>query len=242
MARINQNNPGPATPQKIAMSVIQKYYIDTDESYSKEEFLAMIKSMSPSKRHLEYKLSKSLDLLALNPSKEEYDMLVEMYAFRFYFGHSVITMESLNKLVQFIGKSKVLEIGAGNGYTGRALQLSGIDVTLTDIPNNIYPCLQMFDKKPWTEIIYMDNISALNKYVDCDCLLMIWPPPGILMAYDSIKLFKGSKFIYIGEWSGGQNGTSDFFSELDKNWNIIEKVNVPNFMATSDSIYLFTRK
>ena len=229
-------------PQKLALDAAKKYKVDVDKKYTKQTFLKLVKKRSPSDKHKFYKLSKSLEELAISLTQDEYNMLVEMYAFRFYFGHSVITAESLAQICKFVGTSKVLEIGAGNGYIGFAMKLSGIDIVLTDIQFNDYPSLKMIGKQPWTEIIEMDNITALKKYTDVDCLMLIWPPPGSAMAYDSLRKFNGSKFIYIGEWVGGQSGTIDFFNELKDKWTREEKFTIPNFIATFDEIHLFTRK
>lgn len=233
---------GPICVDKLFMDATSKCNFDTSREYNLQDFLKLIKSISPAHKHLSYKLSKNLELLALCPTEEEYNMLVEMYTFRFYFGHSVINSVILDKIVTFVDTSRVLEIGAGNGYIAYAMKLSGVQIVATDIPNNIYPCLQILKKKPWVPILNMDNIMALNMYRDLECLMLIWPPIGLSMAYHSLKNFTGSKFIYIGEWRNGQSASPNFFNELDKNWNLVQKIDIPHFIATFDSVYLFTRK
>lgn len=239
-----KRKPGKIIPDVLEFdAALMVYRVDTDKQYSLQQFMDLVKSKAPSIHHTMYKIrDDTLEHLFNNPTDKEYKLVVEMYAFRFYFGHSFLTSECLVRLVNFVGNFQVLEVGAGNGYIGHAMKLAGSNVVLTDAPGNQYPNLQLLNKKSWDNILELDSIAALERYPDAQCLMMIWPPPGCSMAFDTLSKFYGHKFIYIGERAGGQNGTIDFFRHLEQKWFCNEIIDIPNFIATTDKVYLYTRK
>lgn len=214
-----------------------------NESYSSlDEFMKAVESVSPKK---EYQINEHIFLIYCQAmeqgSGEIYDNIIKCYQFRFNFGHSVLTRPVLKRMVEFIGNSKVLEVGAGNCYHGHALKLSGVDIVMTDLPNNQYPGRHMLGRPPWQQMIYLDACTAIRRFTDRTTLLLIWPPPNSTMAIDSLIAFKGDKFIYIGEKNIDVNGTTDFFTELSKKWSLKETIELPHFIGVHDQICFYQR-
>lgn len=213
------------------------------ESYSNlDEFMKAVESVSPKK---EYQINQHIFLVYCQAfeqgSGEIYDNIIKCYQFRFNFGHSVLTRPVLKLMVEFIGNSKVLEVGAGNCYHGHALKLSGVDIVMTDLPNNQYPGRHMLGRPSWQELIYLDACAAIHKFTDRTTLLLIWPPPNSTMAIDSLTTFKGDKFIYIGEKNIDVNGTTDFFNTLESQWILKETIDLPHFIGVHDQICFYQR-
>ena len=128
------------TKEATSNNPIKEYYPDL------KTFMRAVNSISPQS---EYKCTRNIVEIYLNPTKEEYNNIVQCYLFRFNFGHSVLSECALNNIVQFIGNTKVLEVGAGNCYHGHALKLSGVDIIMTDIKENEYPGRHMISRRPW---------------------------------------------------------------------------------------------
>jgi len=61
------------------------------------------------------------------------------------------------------------------------------------------------------------------------------------MAYNSLKAFKGNKFIYIGECKTDVNASNEFFLELKNNWKLTKVIEIPHFIGVNDSIFFFIR-
>jgi len=86
----------------------------------------------------------------------------------------------------------------------------------------------------------------VEKYNNANILMLIWPPAegmeGSNMSYDSLKLFKGNKLIYIGEYMGGLTGSEKFIELLNKEWKLVQKYIFQNGMILSMKVYSYTRE
>lgn len=94
-------------------------------------------------------------------------------------------------------------------------------------------------KKTFYPIKIIDGVKACKKY-DYNCLMMIWPPYDDSMAYDCLSIFKGDKFIYVGEQRGGCTGDDKLFDLLDKEWQLVKSVAICTI--GEDKVYLYKRK
>jgi hypothetical protein len=234
--------------QRLWTAVTATLSVDIPDSYTKvEDFFEQIKKFEPSVSHQDFttkRAKRGFDAIAFDSNPPEFPFLVELYKFRFLFGHTYLTLENLNDMIKFIKNDIVLEIGAGNGYVGYALQLAGIPVVLTDLPDdqNKYPTRSKIGKKPWTSIDYLDYQKALSKYNYADCLLLIWPPPYNQMAAQTIEMFQGNKIIYIVEPDNDDYTNRSVFVLLEKKWKLQSVIRLKHFVATNDSIYFYVRK
>jgi hypothetical protein len=154
-----------------------------------------------------------------------------------------ITMELLNQIVKFVGKCKILEVAGGNGLLGSLLLSLGCHITITDL---FIDCYINYEDKSKRFSPYIEEISGLNavkKYRDANVLLLCWPLQGN-MAYKCLKLFRGNKVVFIGEYDGWDvslNGDDKFFFLLKKEWNV-EKHSITNWYGIHDELFLYSRK
>jgi len=229
--------------KKLTRDVISQIPTDLKDSYEDiDEFFKVTERFGPSDAHHNHGPTRYLNEIAADPNPPEYPMLIEMYTFRVLFGHTYLTLSQIQEIKKFIGTDTVIEVGAGNGYVGHALKLSGVDIVLTDVENdqNVYPARFMIGKQTWTSVEHLNHIKAMKKYGCRDCLLLIWPPPDH-MASQTIQLFEGNKLVYIGEGMQGDCANNEFFLWLSLEWKLEAVVELKHFIGSKDTIYLYTR-
>lgn len=106
----------------------------------------------------------------------------------------------------------------------------------------------------WTDVESLSGKDAVVKYnIDAkpegirhgatpikrhDVLMICWPEP-TGWANDTLKAFKGDKFIYVGE--DGKTGDKNLYNTLEKDWRMRGFVDLPNFNG-SPTLYTYRRK
>ena len=128
---------------------------------------------------------------------------------------------------------KILEVGAGRGFNAMMLKKACIPIVATD---------EKAYEQTFTTVEVSDGVNAIQKYSDCDCLLMVWPPYAEPFAFNCLTAFKGRHLFYVGEYDGGCTGDDAFFSELSRNWNYECTKNVPQFADIHDCFFYYTKK
>ena len=93
-----------------------------------------------------------------------------------------------------------------------------------------------------TTVLRGTHIQALENQAHSDkTLFMCYPPPGSKMAENAILSFKGEFIALVGETSG-DTGTQNFEKILRKDWNMVEKVDLPNFFNTCYHLTIWKRE
>ena len=59
------------------------------------------------------------------------------------------------------------------------------------------------------------------------------------MAYNSLKLFKGSKLIYVGDMSLTANNS--FYKLLNKKWKLVKNIKLPQWNNIQDVIHIYEK-
>lgn len=120
--------------------------------------------------------------------------------------------DHLQRMVDFIGNGKVLEVGAGAGLIARILSILGVSVRTTDIRayNTEGDYTDRRGAVTYLEPEVLSADDAVVKYGhDSDVLLGIWQDTGL--SADAFRHFTGTKIISIGE--GGQGCTAALFPD-----------------------------
>ena len=149
--------------------------------------------------------------------------------FRKYYSHAIPTSEVLGKIRNFIKEEKTLEICAGYGLWSYLLNKNIISTDLYPSKNNFIKIHKLGAKE------------AIKKFNHCSILMVIWPPCDDTV-FDSLCLFKGEKFIYIGEEREGCTGNDKMFDRLNEDWFMIERITIPNILNHRDYVFLYQRK
>lgn len=146
-----------------------------------------------------------------------------------HYAWAVPSRETIDRLVEFIGGSSVLEIGAGSGLWARLLQLKGVDIIPTD--NMSEPRDRYF-----TKIENCDAETAMKKYADREVLLVCWPRMSLLES----ELRGWKKVIFIGEEDDGCTGIIVLNPE-NSQWREMGRINHPRWLAINDVTILYQR-
>jgi hypothetical protein len=72
-------------------------------------------------------------------------------------------------------------------------------------------------------------------------LFMCFPPPVSRMASDCLRAYRGSVFVYVGEWQG-ETGTPKFEKRLCKEWLLRRRIPLPNWGSTSYTLTIWLRR
>ncbi len=132
--------------------------------------------------------------------------------------------ESIQAIKEFAKNDTILEVGSGTGLWAYLLQCEkNVKIIATDSG------IEKFATE-YLSIEKIDMNEAVLKY-DTNCLMVCW-------GRDYPKGFKGKKYIYIGEETGG--ATAGFPEEKDK-WELVYDVELCKWHGLRDNLYLFQR-
>jgi hypothetical protein len=155
-----------------------------------------------------------------------------------YFSFAIPSLDSIFKIKDFVNTDQILEIGAGNGLWAGLLTFVGCDIIATDNWSKNWKTGSV----KYIDVENLDENQAIEKYHTANVLFLCWPPTDG-MAYNSIKLFKGGKLIYIGERVNDTvTGGAAFHQMLSNDWTESLYIKIPTWRGGEDAIYLYTRK
>ncbi len=153
------------------------------------------------------------------------------------FSWAIPTRPALDKLLKFIAKDQVLEIGGGRGLWTALLQASGIDVICTSLSasHNGYDGLKFSEDWTWTKVELLEAEAAISKYQNRSCLFVSWGA-GTL---SGLTRFKGNKLIVIGE---GEDGCTDYITDGEDGFKLCAEISIPQWSGINDIIRLYRRQ
>lgn len=168
------------------------------------------------------------DLLTENIKGKLYCNELGMYA--------LVTKSWTSRLASWIGKKKVLEVMAGNGWLAKALNDCGVDILATD--NKSWN--RKFLVQPLFEVVKEDALESVKNNSDRDILILSWPPYECPNSLSVIEAWGENKpIVYIGE-IGGCTAGPIFDSHFDimaeqpnfgyKTWSVVyDNVYIGNY-------------
>ncbi len=159
---------------------------------------------------------------------------------------------ALVRLKEWLGGSKVIEVGAGRGLWARLLRDIGVTVEASDLHP---PEANEFINKrtgvdathTWTEVIQRGGAEHAKEGSGSDALMMVWPYMDdewttVDWQKDALGGFGGDKFILVGEDEGGATGSTGLWRSLNKYWRRDGMIDIPRWEGIRDRIFLFRRK
>jgi hypothetical protein len=148
------------------------------------------------------------------------------------FGFAVLTEEVINAIRPY---NPILEVGAGTGYWAYEMQKRGVDCIATDPGDGHW----FVGSKRWTEIEGIDGVNAVKKYPDRS-LLLCWPYMESWPA-ETLRIYKGNTVIYVGEGYEGCTADDAFHEILEKEWNLKEEIDIPQWDGIHDHVFIYQR-
>jgi hypothetical protein len=159
-------------------------------------------------------------------------------AFIAKFGFAILDQQTVEQLKCY---SPILEVGCGAGYWAYEMRKNGIDVIATDpilVKNSQYP---FKIAEPWVVIEKLSALEAIEKYSD-RALLIVWPSLSDPWAAKALKAYQGQNVLYVGEGAGGCTADDNFHDILERNWNELKYIPIPNFWGIHDVLRIYERK
>lgn len=150
--------------------------------------------------------------------------------FRRAFAFAIPSPAAVRKIADL---GTIVEIGAGTGYWAKLLSDHGATVRAFDDGSWKLP-------KRWYPVKRGGAISAGR--VEADALLLCWPPYKKRMARIALNAFRGSRVAYVGEGGWGCTGDDGFHEELDRDWDLLDEVRIPQWVGVHDRLYIYERK
>lgn len=139
----------------------------------------------------------------------------------------------------------LVEIGAGTGFWASLLLERGIAITSYDkAPPQDKKCkkLNEFHANANTfSLIKTGGPDTLSSQSEHHNLFLCYPPPNDPMARNCLKYFKGKFIIHVGEYAGDTADRS-FESELHKGYQLVKRIDLPNWCNTAYAMTIWQRK
>ncbi len=150
---------------------------------------------------------------------------------------AIPTSEALEAIKQV---GSIVEVGAGTGYWAALLKERGANVIAYDsLPSETGRNGYTLKRNSWTEVL-PGTESAVAYHPD-RALMLCWPPNKEDMAYRALRAYGGKNLIYIGEEFPGCTADDNFHELLKKQWNLVERIDLPRWHLIRDSVFLYSR-
>ncbi len=138
--------------------------------------------------------------------------------------------------------SGIVSIGAGGGYWEHLLSRKGLPVAAFDIATAGQD--KSIARRAWFPVQVGDERHVLD-HPELS-LFLCWPLEAVPVAFNSLSLYEGDQVVYVGEARGGWTADDRFFDMLDKEWNCVQQVRIPNWPPgvrdTRDQVWIYRRK
>ena len=202
------------------------------------------------------------ELLLAADRARDFDTVAKVFSFRKSYSqkyaHAIPTLSALNTIATF---APTIEMASGTGYWASLLRARGVDVLCFDSnpPGQPGAGDNHFHVGAicWTEVLQGDD-SAIDLHPH-RTLLLCWPPPNSDMPITALTRYRGTHLIYIGEFPEDEDGylffahlgkpmrkgvtiKPEFFAELRRSWDLLERVELPHWEICLDNLYVFKRK
>ena len=148
---------------------------------------------------------------------------------------AVPTQQVLSTIEEY-SPNGVVEMGAGTGYWAGLLRKRGVDVVAYDEA----PHHNSHADGEWSEVLR--GGPEMVRLHPNRTLLLCWPPFWNGLANQSTRMFLGDTLVYVGEGSGGCTGGPWFHQRLDRGWDQVLDMQIPQWDGLHDSVMFYRRR
>jgi hypothetical protein len=152
---------------------------------------------------------------------------------------TITSPETVAFVVEHIGPSAIDPL-AGSGYWAYLLRQVGVNVLASDI-NPAGAANQWHKGSAWLPMLQMDAVGSVARAAKDRTLLLSWPPYGSSVGADVLKIYQGSRVIYIGEGEGGCCGDDEMFQLLDDHWTEVVDHRPVQWFGMHDWVTVYDR-
>lgn len=139
---------------------------------------------------------------------------------------------------KIVALGPVVEVFAGTGYWASLVAAAGGDIVA-------------YDKAPYAngwcdgsrhyEVTKKSARVAAKAHAD-RALMMCWPPYSDPSAAQALNAYKGDRFVYVGEFTGGCCASDGFFRLLEQQWDETDEVVIPQWWGSHDHAWFYKRR
>lgn len=127
----------------------------------------------------------------------------------------------------------LVSLGAGNGYWESLLEQMSVDTVALD-----------YDPPPkeeqYTTVLQGTQKDVRRSYSD-RTLLLVYPPPSSPMAREALAASSADTCVFVGEYQSSITGDPDFHHQLQSNWNIQNRIQLPSWNELNTQCIIFSR-
>jgi hypothetical protein len=167
----------------------------------------------------------------------QYNNLVKRSQFVLKYSWSIPTEEAIEEIIKL---GPIVEAGAGTGYWASLISKMGGDIIAYDIDPPEFSKNKYNHTTQYFKVEQGDHIKV-SEY-SYRSLLLCWAPYSTSMGYDHISSYKGDTLILVGEGYGGCCGDDKMFNYIEKNFDSIKSINLPQWYGLHDYVEIFKRK
>lgn len=137
----------------------------------------------------------------------------------------------------------ILEAGAGSGYWAHELKKFGVDIVATDPGTGCYHGLpnKGFWNQDWHTVEKLTATEAIKAYPTRN-ILTVWPDLHGNWPTRMLRSYRGKHLFYVGEGDGGCTGNDAFHQHLDKHYELVQEITIPQFESIHDRLFCYSRK
>ena len=183
----------------------------------------------------------------MNPYYSEYIKLRELDPFEVYKARTMLVrrfawaIPDMRVITELANRHRaIVEIGAGTGYWAWLLKQAHVQVMAFDAYTPTSGTNYYQHVIEWTTV-YQGDHTVLSRFAPNWSLLLCWPPYSEPMGTNCLKLFKGNKVIYVGEYDGGCTGDTEMHTMLERNWTLVRQSDIPQWSGIHDAVFEYER-
>lgn len=148
------------------------------------------------------------------------------------FSWAIPSVEALEKIKEYAGDGKVLEIFAGSGLWTLLLRLMAVHVVSTD---------RVTKADGFAFVRAQSATEAVQSERDANLLFMCWAPYADPADYDALVEFHGEYVVTVSEGHGGCVGSDQFWEYLYDHYEALDHAEVPNWYGIHDHLEVWRR-
>lgn len=134
----------------------------------------------------------------------------------------------------------VVDIGAGTGYWAYQLVQLGVDVVAYDLAPPASSGNKWHSTGEQWFPVKVGGPKAARRHPD-RTLLLSWPPYDEPMGADTLRAYRGSRVVYIGEGEGGCTGDDKFHDLLTDGWTQVAEHEPVQWSGLHDRVFVYDR-
>lgn len=151
---------------------------------------------------------------------------------------AVPSQEAIELLV---GLCPLVEIGAGLGLWAHLVARAGGDVIAYDIkPTSKRGRNSYHGRHSRHHPVIKGGARKTARYPG-RTLFLCWPPMSN-MAHEALRFYRGNRVVYVGEWRHGCTADDAFHGVLDRQWNYVSGLDIPQWYGLHDTLTVWERK